>query len=198
MSYKVVNLTDMLNKIGETDTTTVLSDFCCSMAPDVETFLRSKAIEFSKRGWAQSHLVFDEQYNALLGYFTLALKVITVPLANISKSTQKRIESFSTFDSFINSFCLPAPLIAQLGKNFHNGNNRLITGNDLLAIACDKVSSILNDMGGRFTYLECEDKPSLINFYKRNGFYEFNRRNLNINEKSLFSGQYLVQMLRKV
>ena len=188
----------MLNKIGETDTTAVLSDFCCSMAPDVENFLRCKAIEFSKRGWAQSHLVFSEQYNALLGYFTLALKVITIPLANISKSTQKRIESFSTYDSVINSFCLPAPLIAQLGKNFHNDNNRLISGNDLLAIACDKVSSILNDMGGRFTYLECENKPSLIDFYKKNGFYEFNRRNLNINEKSLFSGQYLVQMLRKV
>lgn len=200
MKYTVINLYNLLNEIGESEASAVLSDFHCPIAPDVEDFIRKKAINFAQRGWAQTHLVFinkDREF-ILVGYFTLALKVITVPVGNISKSTQKRISSFSTYDSAIDAFCLSAPLIAQLGKNYYNNYNKLMTGSDLLTIACDKVSSIMLDLGGRFTYIECEDKSALLTFYKNNGFFEFDRRPLNPNEKVLFSGQYLVQMLRHI
>ena len=200
MKYTVVNLINLINEIGETETKSVLSNFNCSLAPDVEEFIREKAVDFSQRGWAQTHLVFTMRKKdlVLVGYFTLALKIITVPAGNISKSVQKRISSFSTYDMAIDAYCLSAPLIAQLGKNFQNNYNTLITGSDLLTIACDKVSSIMQDLGGRFTYIECEDKPALIDFYKRNGFFEFDRRTLNPKEKGLFSSQYLVQMLRHI
>lgn len=198
MKYTVVNLINLIDEIGENDAESFLSDFCCPLAHDVEVFLREKAVDFAQRGWAQTHLVFTTQNGEflLVGYFTLALKVISVPVANISKSVQKRISSFSTYDSNIDAFCLSAPLIAQLGKNFHNNYNELITGSDLLTITCDKILSLMKDLGGRFTYIECEDKPALLDFYKRNGYFEFNRRSLSQNEKGLFSGQYLVQLLR--
>ena len=51
------------------------------------------------------------------------------------------------------------------------------------------------DLGGRFVYLECEDKPKLIDFYAENGFCEFDRRPLDRDETDL-SGDYLVQMLK--
>jgi len=98
----------------------------------------------------------------------------------------------------VDAYCLSAPLIAQLGKNFHNNYDKLITGSDLLTIACNKVSSIMQDLGGRFTYIECEDKPALIDFYERNGFFVFDRRTLNPQEKGLFSSQYLIQLLRNI
>jgi len=200
MKYTVINLINLLTEIGETETKSVLSDFHCLLAPDVETFIHEKAIDFAQRGWAQTHLVFTVQGSRLIlvGYFTLALKVITVPVGKISKSVQKRISSFSTYDIAIDAFCLSAPLIAQLGKNFNNNYNTLISGNDLLTIACDKISNVMLDLGGRFTYVECEDKPALIDFYTNNGFIEFNRRALNLKEKGLLSGQYLVQLLRYI
>ena len=200
MKYSVVNLLKLINEVGETGASTVLSDFCCPLAPDVEMFLRKKAISFSQRSWAQTHLVFSSKNDGpvFVGYFTLALKVITVPAGNISKGVMKRLSSFSIYDHVIDTYTLPAPLIAQLGKNFHNGCEKLITGNDLLAIACDKVSKALLDLGGRFTYIECEDKPALLEFYNRNGFREFNRRLLNPNETKLLRGQSLVQLLRHI
>jgi len=198
MKYTVINLVNLINEIGEIGAKTILSDFCCPLAPDVEEFICEKAIDFAKRGWAQTHLVFITKDGkvAFIGYFTLALKVITVPVKNISKSVRKRISSFSTYDSSIDAFCLSAPLIAQLGKNFHNKYDKLITGRDLLTIACDKVSGIMQDLGGRFTYVECENKSALLDFYNNNGFFEFDRRPLNPKEKGLLSGQYLIQLLR--
>lgn len=93
-------------------------------------------------------------------------------------------------------YIMSAPLIAQLGKNFNKGYNKLITGDELLKLACDKVKSIQTDVGGKFVYLECEDKPQLIDFYTSNGFVNFGKRNLDKDETDVMSGGYLVQMLR--
>lgn len=120
---------------------------------DVETFLKNKAIEFSKRGFSQTHLVF-----------------------------------WCTLSSI---------LIGQLGKNYANGNDTLISGDELLAMALNKVKSIQFEMGGRYTYLECEDKKNLIDFYTSNGFVEFGKRNLDHDETDL-SGKYLLQFLKKI
>ena len=86
-------------------------------------------------------------------------------------------------------------MIAQLGKNFSNGYNKLITGDELLSLACEKVSIVQMAIGGRVVYVECEDKPQLTEFYSRNGFYEFDTRKLERDETEL-EGEYLVQMLR--
>ena len=198
MKYTVVHLINLINEIGEAETVKALSDFRCPLASDVESFLHNKAIDFARKGWAQTHLVFLSVHGetVLVGYFTLASKIITVPAKNVSKSVKKRISNFSTYDSTIDAYYLSAPLIAQLGKNYYNGYNKLIAGKDLLAIACDKVSNIQLDVGGRFAYVECEDKPALIEFYKNQGFIEFNRRHLDMDEAELLSGQLLVQLLR--
>ena len=53
------------------------------------------------------------------------------------------------------------------------------------------------DLGGKFVYLECEDKPFLIEFYSRNGFCAFDRRRLDRDETGL-DGDYLIQMLKYI
>lgn len=197
--YKLVNLKLMIETIGEEQTVKRLSRFSCPLNPDVEYFLRRKAIEFSKQGFSQTHLVYASFRGnpEIAGYFTLANKYITVQGEGLSNTLRKRINKFSVFDAKIKSYCLSAPLIAQLGKNYTDNMDQLISGDELLALACEKVSKIQLDLGGKFAYLECEDKPQLLDFYSRNGFCEFDKRMLDKDETGI-SGEYLVQLLKYI
>ena len=57
--YKLINLKLMLDTVGEDSVKTVLSSFSCPLNPDVENFLRFKAIEFARQGFSQTHLVME-------------------------------------------------------------------------------------------------------------------------------------------
>lgn len=130
-----------------------------------------------------------------MGYYTLSTKSFNVTKSAISKSLSKRINKFATYDSDLRSYILPAPLLAQIGKNFTNGYNKLITGDELLNMAVEDVRMIQQIIGGKVLYLECEDKQCLVDFYSENGFVKFNERKLDRDETGI-SGEYLVQMLR--
>lgn len=197
--YKIVNVRQLVEECGEDTAKAVLSTFSCPLNPDVETFLRVKAIEFAKQGFAQTHLVMASFKGepVLAGYYALANKYITVSAKKLSNTLKKRLARFSMKDNQLQAYCLSAPLIAQLGKNYADGCGQLITGDELLSLACKKVSSIQMDLGGRFAYLECEDKPRLIEFYERNGFCAFDKRPLDRDESGL-DGDYLIQMLKYI
>lgn len=197
--FKVVNLSYLVEVHGEDATKSILSQFCCPQNMDVEKFLRVNAIEFAKHGWSQTHLVFAsyKKEPVLVGYFTLTNKYIMINAdKKMSKTLRKRISAFATYDPNIKKYCMTAPLIAQLGKNYADDYNKLISGDELLAIACDKIKSIQVDLGGKFTYLECEDKPALTDFYQKNGFYNFGKRYLEKDEINDFDTQYLIQMIK--
>lgn len=196
--FNIVALKDMIEKLGEDKTKEILSDFCCPKNPDVEKFIRYKAIEFAKQNIAPTHLVFSSYKGKirLIGYFTLTVKSFYVSKSRLSKNLSKRISKFGTYDENIKGYNISAPLIAQLGKNFTDNLNELITGDELLKLACDKIKSIQNEVGGKVTYLECEDKPKLIEFYESNGFVNFGKRMLDKDEKDDLSGEYLIQMLK--
>lgn len=197
--YNLVNLKDVISELGENRAKEIISEFSCPLNADVEYFLKSKAIEFSKQGIAQTHLVFvsykDEP--VLVGYFTLSNKVIVVPKKNVQTAKwRKRINRFAYKAAPDGNYIISAPLIGQLGKNFSSKRNELITGDILLKLATDMVSSIQNNLGGKFVYLECEDKNQLVDFYGRNGFVEFGHRDLEKDERDKQSGNYLVQLLK--
>ena len=81
-------------------------------------------------------------------------------------------------------------------KNYNNEYNKLITGDILLKLACDKIKEVQELLGGRFVFLECEDKQKLEEFYESNGFVCFGKRNLEKDERSKNEGEYLLQMLK--
>lgn len=197
--YKIANLKIVLEELGEERTVGLLSNFSCPLNEDVEMFLHRKAIEFAKQGFSQTHLVFASYKGKaeIVGYFTLANKYITINSERISNRLRRRINKFATFDRVIRSYCLSTPLIAQLGKNYTDGLDKLITGDELLKLACEKVARIQFDLGGKLVYLECEDKPKLLDFYASNGFCEFDRRLLDRDETGI-DGEYLVQMLKYI
>lgn len=196
--FNIIALKEMIEQLGEEKTKEILSDFYCPKNPDVEKFIRYKAIEFAKQNIAPTHLVFSSYKDKvrLIGYFTLTVKSFYVSKSRLSKNLTKRISKFGTYDENIKGYHISAPLIAQLGKNFNDNLNELITGDELLKLACDKIKSIQDEIGGKVTYLECEDKPKLIEFYESNGFVNFGKRELDKDEKDDLSGRYLIQMLK--
>lgn len=191
----------MLDELGEDTAKSVLSNFSCPLNPDVEDFLIRKSIPFARQGWAKTHLVFTSFKGdpVLVGYFALANKYITISskvFKTKSSSLRKRISKFATYDYNLKSYTIVAPLIAQLGKNYANGYNDLITGDELLSEACNKIGWVQFELGGRFTYVECEDKEALISFYTSNGFVDFDRRKLDSDETDKLHGEYLVQLIK--
>ena len=135
----------------------------------------------------------------MVGYFTLANKTLVIPKKKIdSKTLQKRIAKFGEYNPDLRNYQLSIPLIAQLGKNFSQGYNSLITGDELLKLACDKIAEIQLMLSGKMTYVECEEKKSLINFYTSNGFIRIANRKLDSVEKKEGEPAYLVQLIKYI
>lgn len=197
--YNLVNLKELIEQVGESRTKEILSDFSCPLNKDVEYFLHSKAIEFAKQSISQTQLIFASYKGkpVLVAYFTLANKVIVLSKKTLTSTNWKRrIKKFAMPSDIDGNYHIPAPLIGQIGKNFSNGYNALISGDELLKLATDKIRETQAVLGGRFIYLECEDKAPLIQFYSENGFVEFGKRNLERDELDKQNGAYLIQMLK--
>lgn len=199
--YIGINLRDILldNTLGENVAKNLLSSFYCPLNPDVEHFLKHTAIEFAKQGISSTHLVmasYQGKY-VLAGYFSLANKIFCIEKDSLpNRAWKKRMKKFGQFDQTIQRYTISAPLIGQLGKNYANSYDKLITGDELLKLALDKVREMQAIVGGKIVYLECEDKEPLLDFYSQNGFVNFGKRALDKDETSTLSGEYLVQMLR--
>ncbi|MBO5094814.1 MAG: N-acetyltransferase [Lachnospiraceae bacterium] len=199
--YIGINLKDILSdeSLGESAVKSVLSSFSCPLNPDVEYFLQHTAVEFSKQSISNTYLImasYREKY-VLCGYFTLANKVFCIEKNSLpNRNWKRRISKFGRFDPSVQRYTISAPLIGQLGKNYTDGYDKLITGDELLKLALDKVREMQHIVGGRIVYLECEQKEKLIAFYQNNGFVNFGMRELDRDETDKLSGESLVQMLR--
>ena len=197
--YLAVSLLDMIEEIGEVETRVILSDFSCPLNRDVEKFLLGRnAIDLAKQNISPTQLVFTSFRGEirLIGYYTLTVKSFCIAPSTLSVNLKKKINKFGTYDKLQKTYRVPAPLIAQIGKNFTDNLNELITGAELLDMAVQKVSIAQQSVGGKVVYLECEDKPKLIDFYGNNGFVEFDKRLLGRDEVADLDGSYLIQMLR--
>lgn len=188
---------DIYNSIGEKDVQNLLNDFECPLNNDVEYFIKNKAIEFSKQGIARTYIVSTsyKDKQVIVGYFSLTSKITKIKKSILSSKMRKRISRFAINDELNKSYSVSLPLIGQLGKNYKEDYNKLISGDVLLKLACDKVKEAQKILGGKFAIVECEDKEVLKEFYESNGFVCFDKRNLEKDERDKNSGEYLLQML---
>ncbi len=197
------NLNNLILELGEDKTKNILSSFECPMNKDIEKFLKEKAIVFSKQGIGITHIVFWQGKSNLgiekefVGYYTIAPKSLVVYRNAVSNTQWKKIIKFASKSPQDKKCYISAPLIGQLGKNFANGNDTLISGKELLDLALNKIKIIQNEIGGKYVYLECEDKPKLIDFYEKNGFVVFGKRNLDADETDI-GGEYLMQLFKYI
>lgn len=178
--YSVVNIRRYLNsdnpKLGESRLLQVLSGFSCPRNPDVERFLKKSAVEFTKKNQSVTYLLFDISRMVLVGYFTLALKPLTVRGETVSNTVKKKLLRVSELDESSDTYTMSAYLIAQLGKNYTNGAEKRITGEELLVLAWDKIKEIQYLGGGMVTFLEAEKEEKLLSFYRGNRFSQFDTR----------------------
>ena len=114
--------------LGEEELRKLLSEFSCEKNSDVERFLKEQSIEFTKKNQSVTYLVFTNEDVALVGYFTLAIKPISVNAENFSNTMKRKIARVSEFDESNGTYTLSAYLIAQLGKNYSDSSDERITG----------------------------------------------------------------------
>lgn len=201
--YVQMNLGEVIKQRGEDGAKCILSDFTCDKNKDVEDFIRNKAIIFSNQGLAKTHLIFWSSSDArwggkaieLIGYYAIALKTIVIKKNTVSNAKWKKICKFGDCISNPGECKMAALLIGQLSKNFNDGNDTLLSGSELMELVLEKVKKIQADAGSRIVYLECEDKPKLLQYYESNGFQVFGKRELDGDETNL-RGKYLIQLFR--
>lgn len=197
MSYNVISLKSICNLLGEENVVNKLKSFKCNANQDIENFLKNSSIEFSKKGIAETFIVL-RYYNGvqvIVGYFALAHKIIRVPRDTFKGKTKHRLLRFNQANQEENEYLIAVPLIGQLSKNYNSKYNELITGNQLLELAFDKIKIVQKIIGGKFVFLECEDNEKLKNFYEKNGFKYFSERVLDEDEKEQNIGEHLLQMI---
>ncbi|MCI8800580.1 MAG: GNAT family acetyltransferase, partial [Lachnospiraceae bacterium] len=106
---------------------------------------------------------------------------------------KKKLLRVSEWDEKSDTYTMSAYLIAQLGKNFINGVDKKITGEELLVLAWNKIKEIQYLGGGVVTFLEAENKEKLLSFYRDNRFSLFDTRQ---NASDTDESHELVQLLR--
>ncbi|OIJ14281.1 hypothetical protein BKP37_08890 [Anaerobacillus alkalilacustris] len=166
----------------------LISIFVCKKDPDIENFLKEKAIIFEKLGKSRTYLIFDEDSDdelRILAYFTLALQVLKIPEDLLSRRKTKVFDGFSAKIGGEKITEFPAILIGQFGKNeLFLGS---LTGNEMMQYCLYTLMEGQARLGGRIVMLECQDIPYLIDFYSQFGFFKI--------EKDYEEGE-LLQMIK--
>ncbi len=180
-NFFYINIRDYLalgtdDEAGEPELVRTISEFSCPQNPDVELFLKKSAIEFTKKSQSVTYLVFSVENKELLGYFTLALKPLTVRGETVSNTTKRKLLRISELDENSDTYTMSAYLIAQLGKNYTDGANMRITGKELVELAWTVVEDAQYMLGGMVVFLEAENEEKLLAFYKANRFSQFDTR----------------------
>jgi len=162
--FRIINLQEIIKSENNEAVFFKMNEFS-SLNEDVEYFIKYKAVEFEKRNFCRTFLVFDDDAN-LIAYYTLALKTLFFN-ADLSKNKRKQIQGFTADVSSV-----PVVLIGQLSKN--NTFSNKITGTELLDLCLNTVYKVHNLIGGRVCLAETdtdENNTKVVDFYKQNGFY---------------------------
>ena len=173
MGIKVVNILDGMEELGEEALKADLSYFVSEKNPEIEEFIREKAIEFAKRKLSITYLITDATDGVILGYFTLTHKSVILSGEGLSKTFQKKLAAFSRLDKDTGNYVVSAFLLAQLGKNYAVELDRRISGKRMMELVNNVLLDVQRRIGGGVLYLDCEDTPKLKDFYSRENFKEF-------------------------
>lgn len=194
--FLILNIREYLKRgnDGENLLQQVFSTFSCEMNSDVERFLLEQSINFTKKNQSVTYVVLTPEEGHIIGYFTITIKPISVNADSFSNTIKKKIARVSEVDENSGNYSLSAYLIAQLGKNYNNGANEMITGEQLLELAIEKIKELQYMAGGMVVFLETENKEKLLHFYENmNGFKRFNTKEVKTGTTDEYT---LIQLLK--
>lgn len=173
--YKIVNLLDLLDAVGEAQVRQLLTEFSCPKNLEIELFIRKNALDFSRRKMSITYLVTDDAMN-VAAIFALTHKAVEISNEGLSSTARKKIQRYAQLDDSNNSYMVSAFLIAQFGKNYQQLSD--LQGNQLMEYVFEVLEQVQRQVGGGVVYLECEDKEPLLKFYNNesNRFRVFDER----------------------
>ena len=144
--YKIQRISELLAMENGEEYFNLTAQTFESPNKDVESFLKNKSVQATKLNTATTYLVYNERTPVeidLVGYFSLAMKMLTLKKVSLSKSTEKVISRFGYYDEDSDSYKVPAILVAQFGRNF-SANSSSIPGSELMAITLRQVKEVLS------------------------------------------------------
>lgn len=170
-----------------------LNKFKCEKNKDVTTFLKDKAMLFSKKYKGETYLFYDIDLQNILGFFTITTKACKV---NSIKS-EDLIEKIDNYHSSKKrkEELIPVILIGQLAKN--DIENNCLNLNIILNEAFCVIKEILSKTGGvGFVLIDVvktkeQSYKKLVEKYKENGFSE-------ARENTDTDGTTYIQMLKEI
>lgn len=177
--YSTVNILDMMDAIGEDALTGILSNFTCPMNKEIETFVRKNAIDFAKRKVSITYLIVNNATGEIISIFSLTHKALEINGSMLSNTYKKRLERYAQIDKGSGIYTASAFLIAQFGKNYAVEQPEDWSGIRLMEKTFETLVKVQHQIGGGIVFLECEDKPKLLEFYQNshNNFRVFDERN---------------------
>ncbi len=112
---------------------------------------------------------------------------------NSKQYYEKKLLRVSELDEKSDTYTMAAYLIAQLGKNYTDGRDKEITGEELIELAWMVIEEAQYLFGGMVTFLEAENEEKLLSFYRDNRFSQFDTR---LTASKEAEPHELVQLLR--
>lgn len=190
-SFEIIRLFELLAMEGGEDLFIKMTSSFSSINNDVEQFFKKKAIQSCRLNTSSTYIVVStDGALEVLGYFTLATKMLTIKNSSLSKTEQKQISRFGYCDEDSASYKVPAILIAQFSRNF--SSNIKLNGSDLMDIVLKQVKDVLNLTSGKTVFLECEKIKKLTDFYESQHFRFLDTEVLSKDNKEL------IQMYRLI
>lgn len=146
---------------------------------------------YAKRKMSITYLLLDE-YSRVLAIFAITHKAVQILGTNLSSTLQKKIQRYAQKNEKTDEYALSAFLIGQFGKNYQHKDAPVPDGGKMMEAVLTILKHVQREIGGGVVYLECEEKPELLNFYQneKNRFRKFGER---LSEKENVN---YIQMLR--
>lgn len=161
--YTVAPLFNLIQKLSREEINDILANFSCPLDKNIEEFIRNKAYDFEYHDLSRTFLIYCE--DELCGIFSLAMSEVNV---DSSLTRKEKKELFGTTYSLGKR--IPAHLIGQIAKNYHNGNDKLIRGDQILDFAKNYVILANELTPAPVIRVDCFDKKELTSFYEKGGF----------------------------
>lgn len=170
---EVVDILELSDTLSDEKTKQFLNMFECKKDRTIEKFIKNNAIDFARQKLSSTFILVEK--GMICGIFTLTHKPLSIRKSNISSRYYKRLSRFST-DTDGDNLHLSAFLIAQLAKNSKLSKDCDIDGSEIVNIALQYLIMARKIIGGKCVYVDVKNNDKLINFYKNNGFIEFDKR----------------------
>ena len=142
-----------------------IREFCCVKDPDVESFLKEKAIIFERSGISRTYFYVTNNgpLSDIVAFFSVA--ITATDFKNIEKRHRSKILGATPYRDFHDHF--GGLLVAQLAR-CDKYTSEDINGSELITAAEKTIEQGRVFLGGRVLYLDC--KKPLVSLYEQNSY----------------------------